>query len=48
MITMKKRKRRAKWYLLYRREDGQAVYRYEPLQKCELNSRIRKGWKVVQ
>ncbi|ODA18213.1 hypothetical protein A5N86_05990 [Geobacillus thermoleovorans] len=27
--------------------DGQAVYRYEPLQKCELNSRIRKGWKVV-
>lgn len=48
VITMKKRKRRAKWYLLYRREDGQAVYRYEPLQKCELNSRIRKGWKVVQ
>lgn len=48
VLFMKHRKRRAKWYLLYRREDGQAVYRYEPLRKCELNSRIRKGWKVVQ
>lgn len=27
---------------------GRAVYRYEPLRKCELNSRIRKGWKVVR
>lgn len=45
---MKKRKRKAKWYLLFRREDGQAVYRYEPLRKCELNSRIHKGWKVIR
>lgn len=44
---MSKRKRRLKWYLLYRREDGQAVYRYEPLQKRELKSRLKKGWKVV-
>lgn len=44
---MSKRKRRLRWYLLFRYEDGQPVYRYEPLQKCELTSRIRKGWKVV-
>ncbi|MEB3752504.1 hypothetical protein EP10_003419 [Geobacillus icigianus] len=44
---MSKRKRRLRWYLLYRREDGQAVYRYEPLKRYELDSRIRKGWKVV-
>jgi hypothetical protein len=43
-----KKKRKAKWYLLYRREDGQAVYRYELLKKYELDSRIRKGWKVVR
>jgi hypothetical protein len=42
-----KKKRKAKCYLLYRRDEGQAVYRYEPLKKYELDSRIRKGWKMV-
>ena len=45
---MKRGKRKRKGYLLFRVEDGQKVWLYEELQKCELNSRIRKGWKVVQ
>lgn len=40
-------KRKAKWYLLYRRENEQSVYLYEPLKKYELQSRLRKGWKRV-
>lgn len=43
-----KRKRQARWYLLFRMEDGQKVYLYEPLKKGELNSRLRKGWKRVR
>lgn len=42
----KKRKRNPKWYLLYRREGRERVYLYEPLQKHELNSRLRRGWSV--
>ncbi|MEC1716637.1 DUF1922 domain-containing protein [Schinkia azotoformans] len=42
------RKREPKWYLLFRCDCGQAVYLYEPLQKHELKSRIRKGWKVIR
>ncbi|UTW71045.1 hypothetical protein KHA80_14190 [Anaerobacillus sp. HL2] len=42
------RKRKPKWFLLFRREDEQAVYCYEPLKKYELQSRLKKGWKVIQ
>jgi hypothetical protein len=45
---MKKQKRKRKGYLLFRVEDGQKVWLYEELRKYELDSRIRKGWKVVQ
>lgn len=41
---MKKRKRI--WILLYRKEDGQKVWLYEPLRKYELNARKRQGWRV--
>lgn len=43
----RKRKRQPKWYLLFRVEDGQKVHCYEPLQKHELNSRLKRGWKFV-
>lgn len=43
----RKRKRQPKWYLLFRQEEKQKVYLYEPLQKHELASRIRKGWKLI-
>ncbi|WP_205439386.1 hypothetical protein [Halobacillus ihumii] len=43
---MAKRKRKPKWYLLFRFEDGQAVHVYEPLRKDELNAKKRRGWKV--
>ncbi|WP_187119695.1 hypothetical protein [Numidum massiliense] len=43
----KKRKRKRKWFLLFRLEDGRQVYLYEPLRKYELKSRLRKGWRVV-
>ncbi|WP_169823140.1 hypothetical protein [Anaerobacillus alkalilacustris] len=43
----RKRKRQPKWHLLFRIEENQKVYLYEPLQKHELNSRLRNGWKVV-
>ncbi len=33
-----------KWILLYRLENSKRVWIYEPLQKHELNARIRKGW----
>jgi hypothetical protein len=38
---------RRKWTLLFRYEEGQRVYLYEPLQKHELNSRLKKGWRVI-
>lgn len=37
-----------KWTLLHRIENTQNVWLYEPLQKHELNARIRKGWVVVK
>ncbi|WP_352524827.1 hypothetical protein [Heyndrickxia oleronia] len=43
----RKRKRQPKWVLLFRKEDGQNVYLYEPLQNHELQARIRKGWKPI-
>lgn len=42
------RKRSKRWFLLYRKEDGQRVHLYEPLKKYELVSRIKKGWRVVE
>ncbi|XQY90667.1 hypothetical protein ACNRWW_14165 [Metabacillus sp. HB246100] len=44
---MAKGKRKRKWYLLFRFENGQKVHLYEPLQKHDLNSRLRSGWKKV-
>lgn len=44
---MSNRKRGRKWTLLYRREQSHKVWLYEPLQKGEVESRKRKGWKVV-
>lgn len=41
-------KRRKRWFLLFRIEEGQKVFLYEPLQKYELNSRLRKGWRVIE
>ncbi|WNF36440.1 hypothetical protein RJD24_18760 [Bacillaceae bacterium IKA-2] len=43
----RKMKRKPKWYLLFRKEENQRVFLFEPLQKHELNSRTRKGWKVI-
>ncbi|CAM3778660.1 hypothetical protein [Alkalicoccus chagannorensis] len=43
---MPKRKRRRKWLLLFRREEGYKVWRYEPLRKDEINARKRQGWRV--
>jgi len=40
------RKRKRIWILLYRKEDGQKVWLYEPLRKYELNARKRQGWRV--
>jgi len=41
------RKRKAKWFLLFRIEEGYEVYVYEPLRKYELISRQRNGWDVI-
>lgn len=41
------RKRQRKWVLLFRWEEGQKVYLYEPLKNGELKSRIRKGWQAI-
>lgn len=43
-----KRKRQARWFLLFRIEGDLEVYLYEPLRKDELKSRLRKGWKRVR
>lgn len=43
----KHRKRQRKWMLLFRWEEGYPVYLYEPLKNGELQSRIRKGWKLI-
>jgi hypothetical protein len=40
--------RKRKWVLLFRREEGQAVYLYEPLRKYELKSRLRNGWELIK
>jgi len=40
-------KRKPKWILLFRLEEGRPVYLYEPLRKYELQSRLRKGWVVI-
>lgn len=43
---MAKHKRQRKWMLLFRKEEGQPVYLYEPLQKHDLNRRLKDGWKI--
>ncbi|WP_332238903.1 hypothetical protein [Sporolactobacillus sp. KGMB 08714] len=39
---------RRKWILLFRMEGRQKVHLYEPLQKYDLNARLRDGWKEVK
>lgn len=52
MITLGKRKRKAVrkkkrvWTLLYRKENGQSVWLYEPLRRYEIIAKEKKGWKV--
>lgn len=43
---MKKRKRKAQHYLLFRREGETKVWIYEYLQNHELQARERQGWKI--
>lgn len=33
-------------YLLFRMEDGQAVWVYELLQTAELDARLKDGWRL--
>ncbi|WP_181444515.1 hypothetical protein [Bacillus sp. 03113] len=44
---MATRKRQRKWTLLFRFEEECTVYLYEPLRKCDLNARLRDGWKKI-
>lgn len=37
-----------KWILLFRMEGWQKVHLYEPLQRHDLNARLRDGWKPVK
>ncbi|MDQ0268903.1 hypothetical protein [Cytobacillus purgationiresistens] len=43
---MAKNKRQRKWMLLFRKEEGQAVYLYERLQKHDLKRRLKDGWRI--
>lgn len=40
-------KRSRRWTLLFRMEDGYSVHVYEPLRKYEIDSKRRKGWRVI-
>lgn len=40
-------KRKRRWYLLFRMEDGRAVHLYEPMRKYELLSRLKNGRRVI-
>lgn len=42
-----KKKYRAGFYLLYRKEDRHDVWLYERLQNHEVKARIRQGWKIA-
>lgn len=37
-----------RWILLFRIEGREKVHLYEPLQKHDLNARLRDGWKEVR
>ncbi|WP_268258269.1 hypothetical protein [Bacillus massiliigorillae] len=37
----------AKWLFLYKWEDGQKVYSFEPLRKYQLHNRLKQGWKLI-
>nr|DAL87900.1 MAG TPA: hypothetical protein [Caudoviricetes sp.] len=39
---------RRRWILLKRYENRWPVWRYEPLQRHDLNARLRDGWKEVR
>lgn len=39
---------RRRWILLFRLEGRVKVHLYEPLQKHDLNARLRDGWKEVR
>jgi hypothetical protein len=43
---MAKSKRR--FYILYMRQGRDRVFLGEWLQKCELQARLRKGWKIAR
>lgn len=43
----RRRKRRLKWRLLLRYEQGFPVYVYEPLSYREVDLKMRRGWKCV-
>jgi hypothetical protein len=42
---MAKRKRKTKWVMLYRKEKGNLVIIYEPLNFYQLKRKFREGWK---
>lgn len=46
-MRLKKERRRAGYYLLFRREDREKVWLYEYLQKHEMRARERQGWRIV-
>lgn len=46
-LKRKKKHKRVDFYLLYREEEGHKVFLYEKLRRYELNSKIRKGWKIL-
>ncbi|MED1938920.1 hypothetical protein [Cytobacillus firmus] len=47
-MKQKKERRRAGYYLLYRKENTHKVWLYEYLQKHEIRARERDGWRVVR
>ncbi|SFU39903.1 hypothetical protein SAMN05421543_101463 [Alicyclobacillus macrosporangiidus] len=43
----RRKKKIVRWHLLWRMEEGQRVWVYEPLTFSDLNSRLRDGWHVI-
>ncbi|GMA49343.1 hypothetical protein GCM10025857_07000 [Alicyclobacillus contaminans] len=41
------KKKSVRWHLLWRNEEGQRVWLYEPLTFQELNDRMSHGWHVI-
>lgn len=38
---------RKRWYLLYKWENRQRIFLYEPLSFRQLNCKVQFGWKVI-